>query len=117
MHERTPWLRGALFAVGGAGPALFLLSFATRFDLGLDAPWYLLTLISAGYVPWIAVLIAFAWLAPAPQLAALTTGRYAPYPEPDDRTKRGPLREVVRRSVVAARHRRAPGADRDALEG
>ena len=117
VHERTPWLRGALFAVGGAGPALFLLSFATRFDLGLDAPWYLLTLVSAGYVPWIAVLISFAWLAPAAQLAALTTGRYAPYPEPGDRPQRGTLREVVRRSVLAAGRRRAPGEDDNALEG
>ena len=117
VHERPPWLRGLLLALGATGPALLLLSFATRFDLGLDTPWYLLTLVSAGYVPWISVLLAFAWLAPAAQLAALTTGRYAPYPEPGDRPARGPVREAVRRSVLAVRHRRAPGEDRDALEG
>ena len=116
VHERSPGLRGVLLALGAAGPLLLLLSFATRFDLGLDTPWYLLTLVSAGYVPWLTVLLVFAWIAPAAQVAALATGRYAPYPEHDDRPAQGALRETIRRIVVAIGHRRAPKEDRDALE-
>lgn len=117
VHERSPWLRAGLLLLGFAGPALLALTFARRFALGLDTPWYLLTLVSTGYVPWIAVFIAFAWLGPAAQLAALAAGRYAPYPDAADRVPRGPLRDVARRSALALRRRRAPSKEPDALEG
>jgi len=60
------------------------------------------------------------WLAGAAQLAALAVGRYAPYPAPRERPARGPLRELVRRVVLAERARRRRRASEDtrrALEG
>jgi hypothetical protein len=107
-HASGHLARGALLVLGFAGPLMLLLSFSTRLALGLETPWYLLSLVSVGYVPWIVVALAFAWLAVAAQLTALAVGRYAPY--------------------TSSRHRRGgrqlrllggPGTvhDRDALEG
>jgi Peptidase family M28 len=109
VHAASPLARGALLVLGLSGPALLVVSFASRFDLGLDAPWYLLSLVAVGYVPWIAVGVAVVWLAVAAQLTALASGRYAPYP---DVRRRGP-----RRPLAALRSRRRPRLERvDALE-
>jgi hypothetical protein len=91
----SPWARAGVFVAGFAGPLLLLASFARRFELGVDAPWYLAKLAAVGYVEPPAVLIAAAWLAAAAQLAALTAGRYAPYPAPGERRRRGPMRTLV----------------------
>ncbi|HUH14821.1 MAG TPA: M28 family peptidase [Gaiellaceae bacterium] len=104
--------RWALLALGFTGPLLLILSFATRFGLGLTTPWYLLSLVAVGYIPWLAVLLAVAWLAAAGQLAALAAGRYAPYPEARGRPP-GPLASLLRRRAGG----RAPAAEADALEG
>lgn len=93
-YERA-WLRGAVLTAGLAGPALLLGSFAFRFDLGFDAPWYVLELVAIGYVPLPSVAIALAWLAAAGQLTAIAAGRYAPYPSERERPPRGPVRIVV----------------------
>jgi hypothetical protein len=74
-----PLARAGLLVLGFAGPLILLLSFSTRLALGIETPWYLLSLVSVGYVPWIAVGLGFAWLAIAAQLTALAVGRYAPY--------------------------------------
>jgi hypothetical protein len=95
VRSRAPWVRAAVFVAGFAGPLLLLASFGRRFGLGLDAPWYVAKLAAVGYVEPPALLIAGAWLAVAAQLAALTAGRYAPYPAPRDRRRRGPLRSLV----------------------
>jgi Peptidase family M28 len=95
VRSRAPWVRAAVFVAGFAGPLLLLASFGRRFGLGLDAPWYVAKLAAVGYVEPPALLIAGAWLAVAAQLAALTAGRYAPYPAPGDRRGRGPLRSLV----------------------
>jgi hypothetical protein len=55
-------------------------------------------------------VIGLGWLAVAGQLAALAAGRYAPYPAPHERPRRGPVRELMRTLLVAQR-RRAAGAD------
>jgi len=89
------WVRAGVYAAGFAGPLLLLASFARRFELGADAPLYLAKLAAVGYVEPPALLIAGAWLAAAAQLAALTAGRYAPYPAPGDRGRRGPIRTLV----------------------
>ena len=81
----APGARGALFALGFAGPLILLVSLAQRLGLGLDAPSYLLSLIAVGYVPAIAMVLGLAWLAVAAQLAALAGGRYAPYPDARER--------------------------------
>src|SRR6266540_1775929 len=117
VHGRPVWTRAAVWAAGFAGPALLLWSLGTRLGLGLDAPAYLVELVDAGYVPLPLIVLFLGWLGVAGQLAALAAGRYAPYPEAAARPPRGPLREVVRRLLLAAERRRASGAERRALEG
>src|SRR5262249_24709413 len=58
-------VRLAVYAVGLAGIALLVLSFAWRFGLGFDTPWYVLTLVSVGYVRTTPVVIALAATAAA----------------------------------------------------
>ncbi len=96
-----------LLLIGLAGPALIVLSLAIRFGLGFDAPWYLLELVSLGYVHVPAVAITLAGAACAAQLAAVTAHRYAPYPGRDERPQFGPFRSLVRTVVLTARARRA----------
>ncbi|HEY2778168.1 MAG TPA: M28 family peptidase [Gaiellaceae bacterium] len=96
-----------LLASGLAGPALIVLSLAVRFGLGFDAPWYLLELVSLGYVHVPAVAITLAGAACAAQLVAVTAHRYAPYPDRDERPQFGPFRSLVRALVLTARARRA----------
>ena len=96
-----------LLVAGLAGPALIVLSLAIRFGLGFDAPWYLLELVSLGYVHVPAVAITLAGAACAAQLAAVTAHRYAPYPDRADRPRLGPFRSLVRALVLTARARRA----------
>jgi hypothetical protein len=52
------------------------------------------------------VAITLAAAACAAQLLAVTANRYAPYPQPEERAPRGPLRELVRRTVLLLRARR-----------
>jgi peptidase M28-like protein len=112
--------RLAVYLAGFAGPLLLLGSFAIRFGLGLDAPWYLAELVAVGYVGLTPFAFALAWTAGAAQLGALTTGRYAPYPSRRE-LPRGPVRQVVRRlilTIVRIRaERRIESGERRALEG
>lgn len=103
-----PLARAGLLVLGFTGPLVLLLSFSTRLDLGFHTPWYLLSLVSVGYVPWIVVALGFAWLAVAAQLTTLAVGRYAPYAETRHRRPRRPLRLLGGRRT---------GEQRDALEG
>jgi Peptidase family M28 len=82
-----PVLRAAALLVGFAGPLLLLGSFAVRYELGFDAPWYLLQLTAVGYVPLPAVGLALVWAAAAAQLTVLAAGRYAPYPSRSERAR------------------------------
>ena len=88
-----PPARAGLLVLGLAGPVVLLLSFATRLDLGLETPWYLLSLVAVGYVPWIAVLVGVVWLA-----VAGSAGR----------ARRRALRALSRRAASAAEP--SPGA-------
>jgi hypothetical protein len=117
VREAPAWTRALVIAVGFAGPALLIGSFAFRYGLGWDAPWYLLELRAVGYVPLIAFVLVIPWFAAAAQLAVLAAGRYAPYPERDERTI-GPGRRVLRRVLVGKRapHDASPDLGR-ALEG
>jgi Peptidase family M28 len=117
VRARPPWLRAGVVLAGFLGPALVLGSFAFRYGLGWHAPVYLLELRALGYVPFSVVPITVAWLAGAAQLVALTTGRYAPYPEQHEQSRLGPARRVLRRAVLAGRRRNASRAKRQALEG
>jgi len=118
VRGRPAWARAALVAAGYLGPLILLGSLAWRYDLGLDAPWYLAELTATGYVKLPARVIAAGWLAGAGQVAALAAGRYAPYPRASERPPRGPIRETVRRLVLRVRtRRRASETERRALQG
>ena len=121
-----PQVRGAplaarlgVLAVGFAGPALLVGSFADRFGLGWDAVWYLAELRSVGYVPFVVMPLLVVWLAGTGQLAALAARRYAPYPAAAELPPGGPIRRFVRRTVLAVRGRRAGASTTvpEALEG
>ena len=94
------------------GPLLLVGSLAIRLGLGFDAPWYLLELVSLGYLKLTGVAITLAGVACAAQLATVATGRYAPYPDARQRPARGPLRQLIRGVVLAFRARRRVADDR-----
>jgi hypothetical protein len=102
----------AVYALGFVGPLFLLSSFAFRFDMGLDALWYVLALTSVGYVPIPLVVAFLAWGAVAAQAGAVAIGRYAPYPAAHERPTRGPLRESIRQVVLLTRKVRAGRATR-----
>jgi Peptidase family M28 len=102
VRHSAPWVRAGVLGSGFLGPALLLGSFAWRFELGFDAPWYVLELVAIGYVPLPAIVIALGWFAAAGQLAAIATGRYAPYPDARERPPRGPVRQLVGRLLGLA---------------
>jgi hypothetical protein len=118
LRDRGPLVRSLVLAAGFAGPLLLVLSFATSLDLGFDAPWYLVALVTVGYVPAMPALLLLVMAACAAQLTALAAGRYAPYPDVAERGPRGPFRELVRRIALAARaRRRGEGDDVRAVGG
>jgi Peptidase family M28 len=112
-------LRMGVLALGFAGPALLLGSFAGRFGLGWDAFWYVAELRAIGYVPFMVMPLLVVWLAGTGQLSALASRRYAPYPEAAELPPRGPVRRVLLASFLAVRNRRrhVPDDVLEALEG
>ena len=52
VRERAGWVRAAVLFAGFAGPALLVWSFASRYGLGWDAPWYIAWLFAIGYAPF-----------------------------------------------------------------
>jgi hypothetical protein len=118
VRGRAVALRAAVLLLGFLGPALLLWSFAGRYGLGFDAPWYVAWLYALGYAPAQAFVAGLGWLAASGQLVALSAGRYAPYPAADERPPRGPIRQTIRRLVLAERRRRfASEQERRALHG
>ena len=113
-HARTTPARLVLLAAGMLGPGLLVLEFARRYSLGFDAPWYLLSLLGVGYVPWLVGLLALGWLAVAAQLSALAVGRYAPYPDSRAPGSRRSLRGAV---ATAAQARRARADQQSVSDG
>ena len=108
--SRGPRFASCCSSPASSGPALLVGSFAWRYGLGLDAPWYLLELVGVGYVKLAGFAIALAGTAAACQLAAGAAGRYAPYPDASERGPRGPFRELVRSVAVGVRSRRRVGS-------
>ena len=104
--SNRPWLRDVLFGAGLAGLLLVAISIGDRFELGPRTPLYLAELVTVGYVPWLTLALVLAWAAITAQLGALTVGRYSPYSGGLLRPPRGPIREGVRRAVLAVQSRR-----------
>lgn len=117
VRARHPLLRLAVFSLGLTGPLLIVLSLAVRFGLGSAAPWYLLELVAVGYIHLPAVAITLGGAACAAQLAAVATGRYAPYPPAGERPARGPVRSLIRAVILAFRARRRVLQERRAGTG
>ena len=116
VQSRPAWLRCSVFALGFLGPFVLLISFATRYGLGLDAPWYLAELVAIRYVSIPTFLIGLAWLAVAAQLAALIARRYGPYPSSDER-RLGPVRSALRLAVLTRRERKKASEQRQRAVG
>ena len=98
---------GSLFALG-SGPAIVVLSLAWRYGPARRT-LVLVLLVVVGYVKTTPVVIALAGAAAASQLATIAAGRYAPYPDVQERRRRGPIRAVIRLivlNVLNARDRR-----------
>ena len=70
-------------------------------------------------MPFVVMPLLVVWLAGTGQLAALATRRYAPYPTAAELPPSGPLRKVMRRTVLALRDRRTRTSSGlpEALEG
>jgi hypothetical protein len=130
VRDSSLWTRLAVYTIGFAGPIVLLTSYAVRFELGLDAPWYVATLFTVGYVPVTLIAAIVLWGAAAGQIGAVLFGRYAPYPTEDERPVRGVVRGSVRLAVLSARRarrgartqnddwlpeQRLPAAERDAV--
>jgi hypothetical protein len=108
-------VRLGIWAVGLAGPALLVASYASRYELGFEAPWYLLSLVGIGYVDGITVVLTLVWAGAAAQLAAVAAHRYAPYPGADELPPGGALRRSAR-LLARLRSRREPERELHALE-
>jgi hypothetical protein len=115
VQTRHAVLRASVYLAGLLGPGYLVWSFATHYALGWDAPWYIAELFAVGYAPLPLFVVGLGWLAVAGQLAALSAGRYAPYPAPQERPRRGPVRELIRTLVFAPRRRAAPPESRRAV--
>ncbi|MGH3014653.1 MAG: M28 family peptidase [Gaiellaceae bacterium] len=120
VSDRGRLAQVAVYAVGFVGPLVLLASFGLRYDMGLDAVWYLTALVAVGYVPFPLVLAFLAWGAAAGQVGAVALGRYAPYPDVTERS-RGPVREAARQAILVwrrsrRRHLTAVDADEDGAD-
>jgi len=104
LRDRPAVVQLSALVLGFAGPAILLASMAIRFDLGLDAPWYLAELAAVGYVPVVGIVLFLAWVACGAQIVVLVAGRYAPYPSRLER-RPGPIRGLVSAAVTRARRR------------
>lgn len=93
LRDAAPVLRALVYGLGFAGPLAVVVSFAVRFDLGLDAPWYVAALFSVGYAPLALFVAAVPWAAAAAQIGALLFGRYAPLEPPAGGRGSGKLEE------------------------
>ncbi len=107
VQNRRPAVRAGVLLVGFSGIAYLAWSFAGHYGLGWDAPWYIVKLFAVGYAPFPLFVIGIVWLAAAGQVAALAANRYAPYPAPGERPRRGPVRELIRTLVFVPRRRAA----------
>ena len=81
LRDRPALVQLATFALGFLGPGLFVASLALRLGVGVDAPWYALTLIAGGAISVPLVLLSAIWGACALQVGAILIGRYSPFPE------------------------------------
>jgi hypothetical protein len=100
MERRSSWARDVLYGIGLTGPALAVVAIGTQLGLGVDAPLYLVSLMTLGFVPWTTLLVLLAWAAIACQLGALAAGRYRAVPR---RAPTPGFRRMLRRRAYNGR--------------
>jgi hypothetical protein len=104
MRRYRPWSSLALLVAGLLGPLLIFLELAVRLHLGLSVFWYVTTLAAVGYLKLPFLIVATLLAAAAAQLAALSVGRYAPYPAPSERPQKILPRRVAHRAELLSQH-------------
>jgi hypothetical protein len=104
MRGSRPWSSLTLLALGLLGPLLIFWELAVRLHLGLSVFWYVATLASAGFLKLPFLLVATLLAAATAQLAALSVGRYAPYPASSERPQEILPRRVAHRVAVLSQH-------------
>ncbi len=104
MRRFRPWASLALLTAGSLGPLLIFLELAARLQLGLNVFWYVPALAAVGYLKLSFLVVAVVLAAAGAQLAALSVGRYAPYPAPSERPKEMLPRRVAHRAALLAQH-------------
>jgi hypothetical protein len=102
QQDRLPIARLLLLAAGLLGPGVLVWSFGERFGLGFSAIWYIGELIAVGYTSVWFLVASAVFAASFTQLAALSSGRYAPYPEPHERPPYSLFQRTGRRLLLAA---------------
>lgn len=85
IRHHRPWAPLALLFTGLLGPLLIFWELAARLHLGLSVFWYVAALAAVGFLKLRFLIVATVLAAAAAQLAALSVGRYAPYPAASER--------------------------------
>jgi hypothetical protein len=96
VRRYRPWSSLALLAI--------FLELAVRLHLGLSVFWYVAALAAVGYLKLPILIVACLLAAAAAQLAALSVGRYAPYPAVSERPKEILPRRVAHRAALLSQH-------------
>jgi len=99
-----PWSSLALLAAGLLGPLLIFWELATRLHLGMSVFWYVAALAAVGFLKLPLLIVATVLAAAAAQLAALSVGRYAPYPVPSERPGEILPRRLAHRAALLSQH-------------
>jgi hypothetical protein len=90
--------RLALLSIGFAGPVVGFVVLGRELGLSVvDAALYVTSLFTVGYLPLGSAVLGIAWAASATQMAALATGRYAPYAGGVETPPTGPVRRSLAR--------------------
>ena len=104
MRGSRPWSSLTLLALGLLGPLLIFWELAVRLHLGFSVFWYVAKLASAGFLKLPFLLVATVLAAATAQLAALSVGRYAPYPASSERPQEILPRRVAHRVAILSQH-------------
>ncbi|MGA9762322.1 MAG: M28 family peptidase [Gaiellaceae bacterium] len=104
VRRYRPWSSLALLAAGLFGPLLIFLELAVRLHLGLSVFWYVAALAAVGFLKLPFLIVASLLAAAAAQLAALSVGRYAPYPAASERPNEILPRRVAHRAALLSQH-------------
>lgn len=104
IRSYRPWTLLALLAIGLLGPLFIYWELASRLQLGLSVVWYMASLAAVGYLKLPLLVVATVLAAAGAQLAALSVGRYAPYPAAEERPALLLPQRLAHRVVALSKH-------------